>query len=101
LTAIGFHCIVKHWRCIQMEHESPAAAFKKVKAAIRKRDISEVSWTLLDVCIDELEATGTSSLGKTALMELIRVISVQKNADGMSTRMEKVDELKEWLRKAS
>lgn len=84
-----------------MEHDSPAARFKKVKRAIKERDISEVSWTLLDVCIDELEACGSSSLGKTALMELIRVISVQKNADGMSTRMEKVEELKEWIRKAS
>jgi hypothetical protein len=89
-----------------MEHASKtdsrkAAGFKKVKAAIKKRDISEVSWTLLDVCIDELEESGSTTLGKTALMELIRVISVQKNADGMASRMEKVEELKEWLRKAA
>jgi hypothetical protein len=75
--------------------------FKRVKDAIRKRDISEVSWTLLDLAIDELQAEGVTSLGKTALMELIRTISIQKNTAHMEGRMEKVEELKEWLRKAS
>lgn len=83
-----------------MNEHAPVAKFKKVRKSIKDRDISEVSWNLLDVCIDELEATGTSSLGKTALMELLRIISVQKNTDQMQDRMEKVSELKEWLRKA-
>ena len=82
------------------EHAPSPAKFKKVRKSIKDRDISEVSWNLLDVCIDELEATGASSLGKTALMELLRIISVQKNTDQMQDRMEKVSELKEWLRKA-
>lgn len=77
-------------------------AFKRVKDAIRKRDISEVSWTLLDLAVDEMQVNaGQTSMGKTALMELIRTISIQKNQAGMDSRMEKVEELKEWLRKAS
>jgi hypothetical protein len=78
-----------------------SAGYKRVKDAIRKRDISEVSWTLLDLAIDELHEAGQTSLGKTALMELIRTISIQKNTAHMEGRMEKVEELKEWLRKAS
>ena len=78
------------------------AGFKRVKDAIRKRDISEVSWTLLDLAVDEMQVNaGQTSMGKTALMELIRTISIQKNQAGMDSRMEKVEELKEWLRKAS
>jgi hypothetical protein len=77
------------------------AGFKRVKDAIRKRDISEVSWTLLDLAVDEMQGVGATSMGKTALMELIRTISIQKNQAGMDSRMEKVEELKEWLRKAS
>lgn len=77
------------------------AAFKRVKDAIRKRDISEVSWTLLDLAVDEMQEGSATSMSKTGLMELIRTISIQKNQAGMDTRMEKVEELKEWLRKAS
>ena len=77
------------------------AAFKRVKDAIRKRDISEVSWTLLDLAVDEMQEGGSTSMSKTGLMELIRTISIQKNSTAMETRMEKVKELKEWLRKAS
>lgn len=80
--------------------EEKSERFKKVKAAIKKRDISDVSWELLAVCIDDLEATGQTMLGKTALMELMRVISVQKGNDHMADRMEKVSELRDWLKKA-
>ena len=60
------------------------AGFKRVKDAIRKRDISEVSWTLLDLAVDEMQVNaGQTSMGKTALMELIRTISIQKNQAGM------------------
>jgi len=84
-----------------MNEFSNADGFKAVKAAIKRRDISEVSWTLLSLAIDELQEKGTVSMGKTSLMELLRVISVQKGNSEMSERMNKVEELKEWMRKAS
>jgi hypothetical protein len=88
------------------EHAQSAGAeknqrFKKVRKAIKDRDISEVSWNLLEICIDDLEVHGEIKLlGKTGLMEMVRIISVQKNEDNQQARMEKVSELKEWLRKA-
>ena len=90
-----------------MEHASKTAAeknqrFKKVRKSIKDRNITDVSWSLLEMCIDDLEEFGEIKLlGKTGLMEMVRIISVQKNSEGMATRMEKVEELKEWLRKAS
>lgn len=96
------------------EHATPAPAdktgaeksgdarFKKVRKAIKDRDISEVSWELLDICIGDLEAHGElRHLGKTGLMELLRVISVQKSDSTIAARMEKASELREWLRKAA
>lgn len=86
-----------------MEHASAAenTRFKKVRKAIKDRNITEVSWSLLELCIDDLEQCGEIKLlGKTGLMEMVRIISVQKNEDGLRDRMEKVSELKEWLRKA-
>lgn len=75
--------------------------FKKVRKAIKDRDIQEVSWNLLEMCIDDLEEHGQIKLlGKTGLMEMVRIISVQKNEDNQQARMDKVSELKEWLRKA-
>lgn len=89
-----------------MEHASSTAAeknqrFKKVRKSIKDRNITEVSWSLLEMCIDDLEEFGEIKLlGKTGLMEMVRIISVQKNEDNQQARMEKVSELKEWLRKA-
>jgi len=75
--------------------------FRKVRKAIKDRNITEVSWNLLEMCIDDLEQHGEIKLlGKTGLMEMVRIISVQKNEDNQQARMEKVSELKEWLRKA-
>ena len=87
------------------EHAQSTAAennrFKKVRRAIKDRNITEVSWNLLEMCIDDLELHGEIKLlGKTGLMEMVRIISVQKNEDNQQARMEKVYELKEWLRKA-
>jgi hypothetical protein len=87
------------------EHAQGAAAennrFKKVRRAIKDRNIAEVSWNLLEICIDDLEATGEIKLlGKTGLMEMVRIISVQKNEDNQVQKLEKVSELREWLRKA-
>lgn len=87
------------------EHAQNAGAennrFKKVRRAIKDRNITEVSWNLLEMCIDDLELHGEIKLlGKTGLMEMVRIISVQKNEDNQQARMEKVSELKEWLRKA-
>jgi hypothetical protein len=88
------------------EHAQNAAAeknpkFKKVRKALKDRNITEVSWNLLEICIDDLEEFGEIKLlGKTGLMEMVRIISVQKNEDNQQSRMEKVSELKEWLRKA-
>lgn len=88
------------------EHAQPSAAvkerdFRKIRKAMKDRDIQEVSWCLLEMCIDDLEKHGeTRLLGKTGLMETVRIISVQKNEDNQQARMEKVSELKEWLRKA-
>lgn len=76
--------------------------FKKVRKAIKDRNIAEVSWNLLEICIDDLEQHGEIKLlGKTGLMEMVRIISVQKNEDKMEARMEKVSELKEWIRKSA
>jgi len=33
-------------------------------------------------------------------MEMVRIISVQKNEDNQVQKLEKVSELREWLRKA-
>lgn len=87
------------------EHAQAAAAentrFRKVRKAIKDRNIAEVSWNLLEICIDDLEATGEIKLlGKTGLMEMVRIISVQKNEDNQVQKLEKVSELREWLRKA-
>jgi len=87
------------------EHAQVAAAennrFKKVRRAIKDRNIAEVSWNLLEICIDDLETTGEIKLlGKTGLMEMVRIISVQKNEDNQVQKLEKVSELREWLRKA-
>ena len=88
------------------EHAQNTAAekntkFKKVRKALKDRNITEVSWNLLEICIDDLEEFGEIKLlGKTGLMEMVRIISVQKNEDNQQSRMEKVSELKEWLRKA-
>jgi hypothetical protein len=88
-----------------MEHAQGAkknGRFKGVRKAIKERDIAAVSWSLLEMCIDDLEEHGEIKLlGKTGLMEMVRIISVQKNADGLASRMERVEELKEWLRKAA
>lgn len=88
-----------------MEGSSGTAAennrFRKVRKAIKDRNISDVSWSLLEICIDDLEATGEIKLlGKTGLMEMVRIISVQKNEDNQQAKLEKVSELREWLRKA-
>lgn len=86
------------------EHASAAenTRFKKVRKAIKDRNITDVSWSLLEICIDDLEQYGEIKLlGKTGLMEMVRIISVQKNEDGMRDRMEKVSEIKEWLRKSA
>lgn len=87
------------------EHAQNAAAennrFRKVRKAIKERNIAEVSWNLLEICIDDLEAHGEIKLlGKTGLMEMVRIISVQKNEDNQQAKLEKVSELREWLRKA-
>lgn len=83
------------------ETKVTGVSFKRVKQRIKDRNISEVCWELLSIAIDDLEETGsTGRFGKTGLMELVRVISVQKGEDAMEKRMEKVGELKEWLRKA-
>lgn len=75
--------------------------FRNVRKAIKDRNIAEVSWNLLEICIDDLEATGEIKLlGKTGLMEMVRIISVQKNEDNQVQKLEKVSELREWLRKA-
>jgi len=75
--------------------------FRRVRKAIKDRNIAEVSWNLLEICIDDLEATGEIKLlGKTGLMEMVRIISVQKNEDNQVQKLEKVSELREWLRKA-
>jgi len=87
------------------EHAQGTAAentrFKKVRRAIKDRNIQEVSWNLLEICIEELEQHGEIKLlGKTGLMEMVRIISVQKNEDNQVQKLEKVSELREWLRKA-
>lgn len=85
------------------EHGTAAenTRFRKVRKAIKDRNIAEVSWNLLEICIDDLEATGEIKLlGKTGLMEMVRIISVQKNEDNQVQKLEKVSELREWLRKA-
>lgn len=74
--------------------------FKKVRKAIKDRDLQEMCWEMLSMAIDDIEFTGKSEkFGKTGLMELIRVLSIQKNTENMSERMDKVTEMKEWLRK--
>jgi hypothetical protein len=85
------------------EHATAAEnnRFKKVRRAIKDRNIQEVSWNLLEICIEELEQHGEIKLlGKTGLMEMVRIISVQKNEDNQVQKLEKVSELREWLRKA-
>jgi hypothetical protein len=87
------------------EHAQSSAAennrFKRVRKAIKDRNIAEVSWNLLEICIDDLEQHGEIKLlGKTGLMEMVRIISVQKNEDNQVQKLEKVSELREWLRKA-
>ena len=75
--------------------------FRRVRKAIKDRNIAEVSWNLLEICIEELEQHGEIKLlGKTGLMEMVRIISVQKNEDNQVQKLEKVSELREWLRKA-
>ena len=75
--------------------------FRRVRKAIKDRNIAEVSWNLLEICIDDLEQHGEIKLlGKTGLMEMVRIISVQKNEDNQVQKLEKVSELREWLRKA-
>lgn len=75
--------------------------YSKVRKAIVARDICEVAWELLDVTLSDIETTGVSPLGKSILMELVRTISVQKGNDLVDGRIQKVDELKTWLRKAT
>jgi hypothetical protein len=79
----------------------PAGRYSKVRKAINARDICEVAWELLDVTLSDIETTGVSPLGKSILMELVRTISVQKGNDLVDGRIQKVDELKTWLRKAT
>lgn len=79
----------------------PAGRYAKVRRAINARDICEVAWELLDVTLSDIETTGVSPLGKSILMELVRTISVQKGNDLVDGRIQKVDELKTWLRKAT
>jgi len=74
--------------------------YDKVRKAIVSRDISEVSWELLDQTLTDIERTGESPLGKSILMELIRTISVQKGNGEIENRLQRVGELKTWLRKA-
>ena len=75
--------------------------FKKVRKAIKDRDIAEVSWNLLEMCIEDLEECGEIKLlGKTGLMEMVRIISVQKNEGNQQAKLEKVSEMREWLRRA-
>jgi hypothetical protein len=75
--------------------------FKKVRKAIKDRDIAEVSWALLEMCIQDLEECGeTKLLGKTGLMEMVRIVSVQKNEGNQQAKLEKVSEMREWLRRA-
>ena len=79
----------------------PPGRYAKVRKAIVQRDICEVAWELLDVTLSDIETTGVSPLGKSILMELVRTISVQKGNDLVDGRIQKVDELKTWLRKAT
>ena len=79
----------------------PPGRYAKVRKAINARDICEVAWELLDVTLSDIETTGVSPLGKSILMELVRTISVQKGNDLVDGRIQKVDELKTWLRKAT
>jgi hypothetical protein len=87
------------------EHAQSAAAqskkdFKKIRKALKERDLQECCWEMLTLAMDDVEATGKSeTFGKTGLLELVRVLSIQKNTENMSERMDKVTELKEWLRK--
>lgn len=74
--------------------------YAKVRKAIEARDITEVAWELLDTTLTDIEQTGSSPLGKSILMELVRTISVQKGNGELENRMQRVDELKTWLRKA-
>jgi hypothetical protein len=77
-----------------------ARDFKRVRKAIKDRDLQEMCWEMLSMSIDDIESTGKAEIfGKTGLMELIRVLSIQKNTENMSERMDKVTEMKEWLRK--
>lgn len=79
-----------------------ARDFKKVRKAVKDRNLQEMCWEMLSMSIDDIEATGKAELfGKTGLMELIRVLSIQKNTDHMSDRMEKISEMREWLRKSA
>lgn len=88
-----------------IEHAQPAAAatqkdFKKVRRAIKNRNLQDACWEMLSMAMDDIESTGKSeTFGKSGLMELVRVLSIQKNTENMSERMDKVTELKEWLRK--
>lgn len=80
--------------------KAPPGKYAKVRKAIVARDISEVAWELLDTTLTDIENTGASPLGKSILMELIRTISVQKGNEDLESRMQRVGELKTWLRKA-
>jgi hypothetical protein len=80
--------------------KAPPGKYDKVRKAIVARDIAEVSWELLDTTLTDIESTGVSPLGKSILMELIRTISVQKGNEDLEGRLQRVGELKTWLRKA-
>jgi hypothetical protein len=89
--------IISH---MQSRAAEKVARFDKVFDAIEKRDIVETSWELLSVAIEEIAEKGTTTLGRTTLMELVRNLTqIHKNAPQDEGKDGQLLEVQNWLRK--
>lgn len=92
----GADAILQH---MQVKAQQKANRFSKVFTAIEARDITTVSWELLTVAITEIDEKGTTVLGRTTLMELVRQLSSKNNSMLEADKDAALKDVSTWLRK--
>lgn len=74
--------------------------FEKVIEAIDTRNIEDVSWALLSVAVEEIAEKGSTTLGRTTLMEVVRtLVQISRDRPQEEGKEGQLLEVQTWLRK--
>jgi len=93
----GADALLQH---MHAKAQAKANRFSKVYEGIEARDITGVSWSLLEVAVTEIDEKGTTCLGRTTLMELVRQLSSKSGAGMLEAEKDKaLTDVTTWLRK--